>query len=107
MMSFGIMSTAPAVPFVVAHDVTLLVPLVKRQLVGLTMLGVINSAIGAYYYLRVIVVMYMKEPQGEAVPLKPLSAGVSAVLVLSAVTTLYLGILPGAVLTSSLRQRYR
>lgn len=71
----------------------------QANLVGLTILGVINSAIGAYYYLRVIVVMYMKEPQGEAVPLKPLSAGVSAVLVLSAATTLYLGILPEAVLT--------
>ena len=69
------------------------------NLVGLTILGVINSAIASYYYLRVIVVMYMKEPQGEAVPLPPLTAGVSAVLVLSAVTTLYLGILPGAVLT--------
>lgn len=71
----------------------------QANLVGLTVLGVINSAIAAYYYLRVIVVMYMKEPQGEVVPLKPLSAGVSAVLVLSAATTLYLGLLPGAVLT--------
>jgi len=68
-------------------------------LVGLTIIGVINSAVGSYYYLRVIVVMYMKEPQGEAIPLKPLSVGVSAVLVLSAVTTLYLGILPSSVLT--------
>jgi NADH-quinone oxidoreductase subunit N len=71
----------------------------QANLVGLTILGVINSAIAAYYYLRVIVVMYMNEPQGEAVPLTPLPAGVSMVLVLSLLATLYLGIVPGAVLT--------
>jgi NADH-quinone oxidoreductase subunit N len=69
------------------------------NLVGLTILGVINSAIASYYYLRVIVVMYMNEPQGEVVPLTPLPAGVSMVLVLSLLATLYLGIVPGAVLT--------
>ena len=71
------------------------------NLVGLTMLGVINSAIASYYYLRVIVVMYMKEPQGEAIPLKPLSVGVTAVLVLSALATLYLGILPETALSAA------
>ncbi len=70
----------------------------QANLVGLTILGVINSAIAAYYYLRVIVVMYMREPQGEPVPLTPLSATARLVLVLSALATLYLGILPGAVL---------
>lgn len=70
----------------------------QANLVGLTILGVINSAIAAYYYLRVIVIMYMKEPQGEAVPMTPLPAGVRLVLVLSTLATLYLGILPGAVL---------
>jgi len=67
-------------------------------LVGLTIIGVINSAIGSYYYLRVVVVMYMKEPQGEAIPLTPLPAAARLVLVLSALFTLYLGILPGSVL---------
>jgi NADH-quinone oxidoreductase subunit N len=67
-------------------------------LVGLTIIGVINSAIGSYYYLRVVVVMYMKEPQGEAIPLMPLPAAARLVLILSALFTLYLGILPGSVL---------
>jgi NADH-quinone oxidoreductase subunit N len=70
----------------------------QSNLVGLTILGVINSAIGAYYYLRVIVIMYMQEPQGEAVPIMPLPATISFVLVVSMLLTLYLGILPGAVL---------
>src|SRR5277367_1855596 len=36
------------------------------NLVWLAILGLLNSAVGAYYYLRVLVVMYMKEP-GESV----------------------------------------
>ena len=61
------------------------------------MIGVLNSAIGAYYYLRIIVVMYMRESRKE-VPISPVSAGVGLALVLSVVATLYLGILPNRVL---------
>ena len=32
------------------------------NLVWLTVLGLLNSAVAAYYYLRIIVVMYMHEP---------------------------------------------
>src|ERR1019366_9317268 len=38
----------------------------QANLVWLTVIGVLNSAIGAYYYLRIIVVMYMREPRDEA-----------------------------------------
>jgi len=70
----------------------------QSNLVGLTILGVINSAIGAYYYLRVIVVMYMKEPNAD-VPVEPLPIGVSAVLLVTMLATLYLGLFPGNVLS--------
>ena len=38
----------------------------QSNLVGLTIIGVINSAIAAYYYLRVIVYMYMRDERAEA-----------------------------------------
>ncbi len=38
----------------------------ESHLVWLTVLGLLNSAVAAYYYLRILVVMYMKEPS-EAV----------------------------------------
>ena len=38
----------------------------KSNLVGLTIIGVINSAIAAYYYLRIIVYMYMRDQRTEA-----------------------------------------
>src|SRR5437879_4491342 len=38
---------------------------VKQNLMGLLLIGVLNSAVAAYYYLRIIVVMYMREPREE------------------------------------------
>jgi NADH-quinone oxidoreductase subunit N len=69
----------------------------QANLVGLVIIGVLNSAVGAYYYLRIIVMMYMREPREVAVvPAVP--AGLGAALVISLAATIYLGILPGRVL---------
>ena len=69
----------------------------RANLIWLTLIGVVNSAIGAYYYLRIIVSMYMREPR-RAVPVTPVSFGVGSALALSLIATLYLGILPNRVL---------
>jgi NADH-quinone oxidoreductase subunit N len=73
----------------------------RSNLVGLTLIGVINSAIGAYYYLRIIVMMYMREARSE-VPVMKVPAGVLAALAISIVATIYLGVLPGRVLDYAL-----
>jgi len=63
----------------------------------LAAIGLVNSVIGAYYYLRVMVYMYMREPAPGAPIAVPMKSGmVTAALVLSAVLVLLLGILPGA-----------
>ena len=68
------------------------------DLIWLTVLGLLNSAVAAYYYLRVLVVMYMQEP-GEAVQaLTPLPAGIKATLWGSAIATLVLGVYPSLIL---------
>ena len=69
----------------------------QANLVGLVIIGVLNSAVGAYYYLRIIVMMYMREPRGE-VPVTPIPLGLGTALAISALATIYLGILPGRVL---------
>jgi NADH-quinone oxidoreductase subunit N len=70
---------------------------VKSNLIWLTLIGVVNSAIGAYYYLRIIVVMYMREAR-KPVPVTPIPFGLGLALAISMVATLYLGILPDHVL---------
>jgi len=69
----------------------------KANLIWLTIIGVLNSAIGAYFYLRIIVMMYMREAR-RPVPVAPIPLGLGVALALSIVATLYLGILPNRVL---------
>jgi NADH-quinone oxidoreductase subunit N len=69
----------------------------QANLVGLTIIGVLNSAVGAYYYLRIIVVMYMREAR-EELPAIPVSPALGAAIGISIAATLYLGLLPGRVL---------
>jgi NADH-quinone oxidoreductase subunit N len=68
-----------------------------HPLMGLVIIGVLNSAIAAYYYLRVIVVMYMREPREDA-PVAPISLGLGFALGLSLAATFFLGVYPNPVL---------
>jgi len=60
----------------------------------------INSVIGAYYYLRVIVVMYMRESSAEAKSAAPVGfpLTVNFVLAFTVAGTLYFGLFPNQVL---------
>ncbi len=69
----------------------------QANLVWLTIIGVLNGAIGAYYYLRIIVVMYMREPK-EDTPIAPIPLGLGSALAISLAATIYLGVVPGRVL---------
>jgi NADH-quinone oxidoreductase subunit N len=70
---------------------------VKANLIWLTVIGVLNSGIGAYYYLRIIVVMYMREARKE-VPVTPISWSLGLALASCMAVTIYLGVLPGGLL---------
>ncbi|MBI3247496.1 MAG: NADH-quinone oxidoreductase subunit N [Deltaproteobacteria bacterium] len=68
---------------------------VKAGYLWLAVIGVLNSAISAYYYVRVIVSMYMHE--GDKVPEK-LSArpALAVAILIAAVGTIWLGVFPSA-----------
>ena len=68
------------------------------HLVWLTVLGLLNSAVAAYYYLRILVVMYMHEPSEAVSTAEPLSGGLRLALILPALGTILLGVFPGWVL---------
>ncbi len=70
----------------------------QSNLVWLTVLGLLNSAVAAYYYLRLLVLMYMHEPGEATAAVEPLNAGLKAALLLPALGTLVLGIFPGFIL---------
>jgi NADH-quinone oxidoreductase subunit N len=77
----------------------------KSNLVGLAIILVLNSGVAAYYYLRIIVMMYMREPRGE-VPVTRIPAMTAIAIAVCVLATLYLGVVPERVLdyaTSSAR----
>lgn len=67
------------------------------SLVWLTVIGVANSAIAAYYYLRLIVVMYMSEGD-DSRPMVRVPASMATALLISAGLTIYLGVAPQSAL---------
>jgi NADH-quinone oxidoreductase subunit N len=70
----------------------------------LTIIAFINSVIGAYYYLRVLVFMYMREPAAGAPIATPMKSGyVNAALLLSAILVLVLGLTPGSTLDVAMK----
>src|SRR5260370_28134143 len=66
----------------------------QSNLVWLTVLGLINSAISSYYYLNIIVVMYMNDPGEATRELEPMPIPLKAALLLPVIGTLILGIFP-------------
>ena len=77
---------------------------VHSNLIWLAILMAINSIIGSYYYLRIIIVMYMHEHKGPVPADAPraLSVTASMVVAVAILATLYLGLAPNHVLSLTL-----
>jgi NADH-quinone oxidoreductase subunit N len=65
--------------------------------VELAVVGVLMSVVSAYYYLRVVVVMYMREPLGDDT-WAPVGPAATLALAFSVIVVLGLGVYPGPVL---------
>lgn len=66
---------------------------IRGGYVWLAVIGVLNSAVAAYYYLRVIVYMYMREPEAAPAAYAPSFAGGLA-LTIALVGIILLGVVP-------------
>src|ERR1700733_10500080 len=71
------------------------------HIVWLVVIAAMNSIVGAYYYLRVIVSMYFWDPQKDFQPIA-VTPAIATALVLAAAGTLYLGIFPSRVMQYAL-----
>jgi len=65
---------------------------IDAKLTGLAVIGVLASVVGAFYYLRVVKVMYFDEPVGAFD--RPIAIELKAVLVVTAILTLFFILLP-------------
>jgi NADH-quinone oxidoreductase subunit N len=70
---------------------------VNQGYVWLVVIGVLNTAVSAYYYLRLIIVMFFRDPVGAwEAPRVPATLAVALILTLAGV--FYLGLFPGRVI---------
>jgi NADH-quinone oxidoreductase subunit N len=66
---------------------------INAHLAGLAVIGVVTSVVGAFYYVRVIKVMYFDEP--VAAFDTPIASELKGVLFVTAIVTLFFFLLPG------------
>jgi len=67
------------------------------RIVWLVVIAALNSVVGAYYYLRVIVAMYFWEPSKDYTP-TAVAPSLTTALACAAAGTIYLGLFPSRVL---------
>jgi NADH-quinone oxidoreductase subunit N len=72
---------------------------INAQLVGLAVIGVVTSVVSAFYYLRVVKVMYFDEPVGGFD--RPITAELKGVVFVTAVITLFFFLLPGPIIAAA------
>jgi NADH-quinone oxidoreductase subunit N len=65
---------------------------------SLVVIGVLVSALAAYFYVRVIVLMFFTDPVGDGPTVAAPSALTTVVIAAAAIVTIGLGIIPGPVL---------
>lgn len=72
---------------------------VNQGYVWLVVLGVLNTAVSAYYYLRLIIVMFFRERTAAWEPPR-IPAAVAVALILTIIGVFYLGLFPGRVINA-------
>ncbi len=92
---FSLMGIPPTAGF--AGKFYIFAGALKAGYVWLVVIGVLNSALSLYYYLRVMVTMYFREPSEDFAWVK-MHAGAVVSIVLAIIGVFYMGIIPGAVM---------
>jgi len=68
---------------------------ISKGMIGLAIVALLNSAVAAFYYLRVVVYLYMKSPEDEAYIGDDVQA--AAAMGVAAVLLLWIGLFPSSV----------
>lgn len=95
-----VMFSMAGVPPTVGFFTKLLVlkALVDVQLTWVAIVGLLFTVIGAYYYLRIVKIMYFDQPEHDE-PIR-ISKGNTFVYSINCLSLLYLGIFPGALIAA-------
>ncbi|HAT9693598.1 TPA: NADH-quinone oxidoreductase subunit NuoN [Legionella pneumophila subsp. pneumophila] len=99
-MMLLVMFSMAGVPPTVGFFTKLLVlkALVDVHMTWLAVVGLLFTVIGAYYYLRIVKIMYFDQPENEDIV--RIGTGNTIVYSLNCLSLLYLGIFPGALIAA-------
>jgi NADH-quinone oxidoreductase subunit N len=79
---------------------------IQKGFVGLAIVAVLNSVVSVFYYFRLLIYMYMKEPGEDAPEPEKVSVPVQAIMALGAIAVLFLGVYPTPILTLAARSSF-
>ncbi len=96
MMMFSLAGIPPLAGFFAKFYV--FAAAIQAGLTTLAVIGVVTSVVGAYYYLRLVKVMYFDEPRA---PYEPMPAGIRIVLGLSSVVVALFFLVPAPFVTAA------
>jgi NADH-quinone oxidoreductase subunit N len=71
---------------------------IEARLFALAVIGVVASVVGAYYYLRIVKLMYMDEPKA---PFEPMAKELRLVLAVSGVFVLFFFLYPAPLIAAA------
>jgi NADH-quinone oxidoreductase subunit N len=92
LFMFSLIGVPPTAGFLAKFNV--LAAAVQAGYVDLAVIGALTSALGAFYYLRVIVTMYGRAPAEDAAPIEPVPAALAVALIVAAFGVIQMGVLP-------------
>jgi NADH-quinone oxidoreductase subunit N len=81
---------------------------IESEMYLLVVVGLLNSVVAAYYYVRVMVSMYMREPVPGAAIARPMRSGmVATALLVAAALVLLIGVFPETWLEMALVAKFQ
>lgn len=100
-----LMCSLAGLPPLVGFDAKLLIlqTLLKSDRLWLAVVAVLFSLIGAFYYLRVIKVMYFDEPEAAAPAMEPVWWVPRSLIIINGLAVLVLGLMPNGLLVLCLQ----
>lgn len=97
LLMFSMAGVPPTVGFFA--KLGLLEALVEAHYVWLAALALLFAIIGAYYYLRIVMLMYFEEPQSSLVGTKiAVAPGIMTAVTINGIAALMLGLLPSTLI---------
>jgi NADH-quinone oxidoreductase subunit N len=71
---------------------------IQNGYIGLAVIGVLNSLVSVYYYFRLMVVMYMREPDAQAAEPETIGWPIQVIVAMGLVAIIWLGVFPDQIL---------